>query len=137
MKYVIEIDDVPMIDPKGNKVWRAKNFKTLVFDEADLKKLDKFEDNADAKKRAEFASLRVGDVILNNWDRYMVIGIREIYDGDTFAPTGETILDVMNDIGKNSAINVNDYIKTGFRKLHKMISINEFFYLPLEELDFC
>lgn len=50
MKYVIEIEDVPMIDPKGYKVWRAKNFKTLVFDEIGLRKLDKIEDKTVTEK---------------------------------------------------------------------------------------
>lgn len=125
MKYVIEIDDVPMIDPKGNKVWRAKNFKTLVFDKRGLnklEKLDKFEDNTDAKKRAEFESLRCGDVLLTDWDRYMVTGTHKIYDCDTFIPTEKSILEVVNSTGKKSTYDMNDYVKTCFRKL------------PIEEL---
>lgn len=37
-KYIIDIDDLPF-DKKGERLWRATQFKSLVFDEYGLKKL--------------------------------------------------------------------------------------------------
>lgn len=59
---------------------------------------------------------RCGDVLLTDWDKYMVTGIHKI--------CGESILEVVNSTGKKSTYNVNDYIKTCFIKY------------PTEELDF-
>lgn len=50
MKYVIEINDHPMSDPFTPALYRAKNFKTLVFDEYGLKKLQPFDEAVNVEK---------------------------------------------------------------------------------------
>lgn len=39
MKYVIDIEDKPCNEPFSESIWRAKNFRTLVFDKVGLMKL--------------------------------------------------------------------------------------------------
>lgn len=46
MKYVIEINDHPMNDPFTPALYRAKGFKTLVFDEYGLSKLTPLKEDA-------------------------------------------------------------------------------------------
>lgn len=55
MKYIIEIEDEPI-----NGLYKAKNFKTLVFDEYGLKQMEKVEE---AVKDA-LDELRIGDEIV-------------------------------------------------------------------------
>ena len=44
MKYIIEINDIPMTTPElGKKLYKAKGFNSLVFDQNGLDKLEKFE----------------------------------------------------------------------------------------------
>ena len=44
MKYIIEINDTPMTTPElGKKLYKAKGFNSLVFDQNGLDKLEKFE----------------------------------------------------------------------------------------------
>ena len=40
MKYIIDIEDEPF-EQNGEKLWRAKGFKSLVFDKEGLNRLEK------------------------------------------------------------------------------------------------
>ena len=55
-KYIIEIDDEPFIRyecfPGEEKLYIAKGFKSLVFDENGLEKLTPYEDHADEAEKA-------------------------------------------------------------------------------------
>ena len=42
MKYIIEIEDSPMFAANGDMLWRAKDFKSLVFDSDGLAKLQPY-----------------------------------------------------------------------------------------------
>lgn len=42
MKYIIEIEDRPMFAVNGDMLWRAKDFKSLVFDSDGLAKLQPY-----------------------------------------------------------------------------------------------
>lgn len=42
MKYIIEIEDRPMFAANGDMLWRAKDFKSLVFDGDGLAKLQPY-----------------------------------------------------------------------------------------------
>ena len=42
MKYIIEIEDRPMFAANGDMLWRAKDFKSLVFDSDGLAKLQPY-----------------------------------------------------------------------------------------------
>lgn len=59
MKYIIEIEDEPLVRKSAlhgeTAVYRAKGFRSLVFDEAGLKKLKPLDD--------ERASMCIGDEI--------------------------------------------------------------------------
>lgn len=44
MKYIIEIEDNPCNEPFSESIWRAKNFRTLVFDKVGLSKLTPLDD---------------------------------------------------------------------------------------------
>lgn len=52
MKYVIEINDHPMNDPFTPALYRAKGFKTLVFDEEGLSKLTPLNEEVYSTKNA-------------------------------------------------------------------------------------
>ena len=73
MKYIIEIEDRPMFAVNGDMLWRAKGFKSLVFDSDGLAKLqpyhqDKWSLICDAKlpgMRAD-KSKSAEDPLLNN-----------------------------------------------------------------------
>ena len=49
MKYIIEIEDEPLVRG-GDTVWRAKGFKSLVFDQNGLDKLKSFDRSKSAFK---------------------------------------------------------------------------------------
>lgn len=45
MKYIIDIEDKPCNEPFSESIWRAKNFRTLVFDKVGLSKLTPLDDS--------------------------------------------------------------------------------------------
>lgn len=60
MKYIIDIEDEPMKGTDGSKVYRAKGFQSLVFDENGLKKLTPLSEHGLEKE-----AFHVGDELLN------------------------------------------------------------------------
>lgn len=64
MKYIIEIEDKPLTRD-GEAVYRAKGFRSLVFDENGLKKLTPLPEYM-SKYKPESEVFHVGDEVINN-----------------------------------------------------------------------
>ena len=67
MKYVIDIEDNPCNEPFSESIWRAKNFRTLVFDKVGLSKLTPLSD-------------AIGDIIKEEREEAYNIGYDKGYD---------------------------------------------------------
>ena len=64
-KFIIEIDKV--FEQDGEKLYRAKGFKSLVFGEYGLKMLRRFQD--------EDEEIKVGDVVKHKYNKNSVTGV--------------------------------------------------------------
>ena len=84
-KYIIEIEDRPFKNVDGSKkLYRAKGFNTLVFDELGLSKLEKYEPD----KPHITIRLVPGDVVINiNNGRKAVLISETDFERDTWLVT--------------------------------------------------
>lgn len=55
MKYILETEDKPLQDNNGKKLYRAKGFSALVFDDEDLKRLTPYDESEAEMRGAEKA----------------------------------------------------------------------------------
>jgi len=80
-KYIIEIEDTPFMTPFTDLgLYKAKNFKTLVFDEEGLKKLELYEAPPfDSEGRVMKAR---GNISLYGYVGKKLIKLGELFDSD-------------------------------------------------------
>ena len=60
MKYVLELEDKPFVSESGEELYRAKGFKSLVFDKNGIDKLERLKE---PEKPVLVQSINVGDEV--------------------------------------------------------------------------
>lgn len=76
MKYIIDIEDKPFESDGGEKLYRAKRFKSLVFDQRGLDKLQKINEQ---ELEEEFS---VGDEVVDMFGRIAFVLVPKTEDGN-------------------------------------------------------
>lgn len=73
-KYIIELEDAPFVDINGDRLWRVKGFRSLVFDSDGLKRLTSADTAVDPKE------IRLGDIVVDEDDiRFLVLDVNDGY----------------------------------------------------------
>lgn len=81
-KYIIELEDAPFVDINGDRLWRVKGFRSLVFDSDGLKRLTSADTAVDPKR------IRPGDIVVDEDDiRFLVLEVNDGYF-EVFSETG-------------------------------------------------
>lgn len=81
-KYIIELEDAPFVDVNGDRLWRVKGFRSLVFDSEGLKRLTSADTAFDTKR------IRPGDIVVDEDDiRFLVLEVNDGYF-EVFSETG-------------------------------------------------
>ena len=83
-KYIIELEDAPFVDVNGERLWRVKGFRSLVFDSDGLKRLT----SAATAFAVDPKRIRPGDIVVDEDDiRFLVFEVNDGYF-EAFSETG-------------------------------------------------
>lgn len=75
-KYIIELEDAPFVSIDGDRLWRVKGFRSLVFDSEGLKRLTP----ADTAFAVDPKEIRPGDIVVDeDYIRFLVLEVNDGY----------------------------------------------------------
>ena len=83
-KYIIELEDAPFVNIDGDRLWRVKGFRSLVFDFEGLKRLTP----ADTAFAVDPKRIRPGDIVVDeDGIRFLALEVNDGYF-EAFSETG-------------------------------------------------